>query len=186
MNQLNKNRLIGGSVLLFTGLLFAPTILTPEPSTLTNPTLSVHIDSDNPQTMPSQTVISQQPKKTPAQTETTAVMAQPPVQLESIGTLTAAKPVPVVLESTATLQTKSTEAKPVVGSWIRVGSFSSKPNAIQLAKQLKKDYSVKIEVTSVDGKNYQRVLIGPFTAKKQLQAIMKKMRAAGHSPSIQR
>lgn len=199
MNQLNKNRLIGGGVLLFAGLLFAPTLLTPEPHTLTNPTLAVQIDSNNPQAKPSQNVAAQSPAQTPT------APAQPTLQLESIdapvaaapknstanSATAAAKPMPVVLESAADLSKSqpTATAKPSAapGSWLRVGSFSSKANAKQLSDQLKqKGYAVKVEVIKVDGKNYRRVLVGPFRAEKQLQSALKRIRAEGYKPSIQR
>lgn len=42
MQKLNKNRLIGGIVLVFAGLLFVPAILTPPQHTLVNPTFSMN------------------------------------------------------------------------------------------------------------------------------------------------
>ncbi len=220
MNQLNRNRLIGGSVLLFAGLLFAPMILTPPETTLTNPTLAVRIDSDNPLAKPSQAVALSTAGKqdnTPAPAPTVA--PQPSVQLESIGktpkTATTqannlaanAKNRPVVLESTAAISNNkpskaATSNKPSkaatsnskpsktvatpTGSWVRVGSFASKANAKKLANKLKKQYAVNIETIKVDGKNYRRVLIGPFATKAKLQAAIKAMRSAGYQPSVQR
>lgn len=211
MNQLNKNRLIGGGVLLFAGLLFTPTILTPEPHNLSNPTLTVRIDSDNLQAKPSQIAVVQQPNTSPS------VAKQPSVQLESIDTPTVAKqaatpnqkpsqkpsqtrstkakPVPVVLESAMDLGKASASVAPVTTktnnvastSWLRVGSFSSKANANHLAEQLKKKrHAVKIEIITVDGKNYRRVLVGPFTSEQKLQSAQKAIRTDGYKPSIQR
>lgn len=205
MNQLNKNRLIGGAVLLFAGLLFAPMILTPAPHPLVNPTLAVHIDSDNPQAKPSQSATTVKPAKATAKP---TVPTQPSVKLESIDDTvvdnrqavpskqptpanTAAKPLLVVLESAIALDnsklsaTAANNSNTSKGSWVRVASFSSKANADKLVTQLKqKKYSVKTQVTTVDGKSYRRVLVGPFSAE-NLQSAMKKIRAEGYKPSIQ-
>ncbi len=229
MNQLNRNRLIGGSVLLFAGLLFAPMILTPPETALTNPTLAVRIDSDNPLAKPSQGVVLSTAGKednTPAPVPTVA--PQPSVQLESIAkapkvaTIPAnnlsadAKNRPVVLESTAAIgnnkpskvttsnkpskaatsnkpsKAATSNSKPSktvatsTASWVRVGSFASKANAKKLANKLKKQYAVNIETIKVDGKDYRRVLIGPFATETKLQAAIKAMRNAGYQPSVQR
>ncbi len=211
MNQLNRNRLIGGSVLLFAGLLFAPMILTPPETTLTNPTLAVRIDSDNPQAKPSQgVVLSTASKENSAPVTVPSVASQPSVQLESIAkppkaattqanNLPAdAKNHPVVLESKAATSTSkprkaatgnnkpSKTVATSTGSWVRVGSFASKANAKKLANKLKKQYAVSIETIKVDGKDYRRVLIGPFAAEAKLQAAIKAMRSAGYQPSVQR
>lgn len=81
MNQLNKNRLIGGGVLAFAALLFAPSILTPEKHDLTNPTLVVNID-DNATDRPSQASIASENATT--NSVTPSVSAQPAVKLESL------------------------------------------------------------------------------------------------------
>ncbi|PIE47977.1 MAG: hypothetical protein CSA42_01010 [Gammaproteobacteria bacterium] len=48
MNQLTKNRLIGGSVLLFAGLLFVPVIINPDNTQLNNPDATVEIPTNQP------------------------------------------------------------------------------------------------------------------------------------------
>lgn len=207
MEQLNKNRLIGGVVLLLAGLLFVPAILTPNSEPLSNPQFGS--DTVSPQ------VVIQQPEKT------TTIPEVAPLTLESIDqSKTTGQEVVVATAPTKTnpvtkaqdlLPQKSTQNKPMVAikleslaqsdstkpkhtdsktipeSWVRVGSFSNLDNADKLAEQLKRrQYSVKIENTTISGKSYRRVLIGPFRSEKDLSNVLKQIRSEGFSPSIQR
>ncbi len=223
MNQLNKNRLIGGSVLVFAALLFTPAILTPKPSGLENPTLAVRINSDNEskplqvsvlpkipepnqeaeEQIPSvqqsapkpsiqlESVIAQEDNKTtPPPTAKTEVAITPPSlkpqtppSRPKVTKVTPSKVTPSRPKQGVTL--KSTGKKT---SWLRVGSFSSKKNASKLLKQLRKKYGypVKVEVSTVDGKTYHRVLVGPYNKEDKLQSARSALIKDGHNPSIQR
>lgn len=194
MNKLNKNRIIGGTVIAFAALLFAPAILTPEQQNLANPTLAVQIDSNNPQAKPSQIAVL--PKETDAVATNTPVTvpAQPTIQLESLGgadidnTTSAkpqvaekpkAKPVPVALQTQAS-------AADIDNSWLRVGSFSSEKNAAALVGTLKKSYPAKLETVKANGKTYHRVLVGPYSSNTALNSAKKALSKKGFSPIVQR
>ncbi len=232
MNQLNKHRLIGGSVLLFAALLFAPAILSPHPNSFANPRLSVRIDSEN-EAKPSQVAVLDRPHETPA--------VSPSVDLESVGTDgssasqslsgstgtpsaikpatpavagTPTRPLPPIPRpqserpkparpQTATAKPPKPAAKPTPAprpkqgivlestapkeSWLRVGSFSKLKNANNLIRRLQRnDYPVKVEVSTVDGKTYHRVLVGPYNDEKTLQKAKVSLTRSGHKPSVQR
>ncbi len=204
MNQINKNRLIGGGVLVFAALLFAPAILTPQPRDLENPTLAVRIESDNGS---KSLQVSASPKTQEPQQETNS--QTPNIQLESVATqknnrvnntVTSPRPnkIPVVVATSNQLTVSAVPGRSKQGvtikstgkkaSWLRVGSFSSKKNANNLFKQLRKQYGhlVKVEVSTVDGKTYHRVLVGPYNEEDKLQNVRLTLIKDGHNPRIQR
>lgn len=209
MEQLNKNRLIGGVVLLLAGLLFVPAILTPNSEPLSNPQFGS--DTASPQ------VVIQQPEKTTTIPEVAPLTLESIDQSKTTGKNLVAATVPKttnpVTKAQDLLPEKSTQSQPMVAikleslaqsdaskprrtgsnsksipeSWVRVGSFSNLDNADKLAEQLKRrQYSVKIENTTISGKSYRRVLIGPFRSEKDLSNVLEQIRSEGFSPSIQR
>lgn len=198
MNQLNKNRFIGGSVLLFAALLFAPSILTPEKASMKNPTFTVDIRADDNTSLPSpQTVV---------ETQTNAPDSSLPViQLESVPATTTANESAVAQAETPSKSISSskdnntnsvsvvfeskTPKKPsqvLKSSWLRVGSFNNEKNANDLLKKLKARFPVKIETTTVDNKTYHRVLVGPYNNEKTLQTVKKALSDSGYEPGVQR
>ncbi|MGY0399552.1 MAG: SPOR domain-containing protein [Ostreibacterium sp.] len=81
MQKLTRNRLIGGAVLVFAGMLFIPIILTPENKTINNPHLSIHVQPNNPVSTASTSFAN----KTDANASIIAVPENPPaLQLESL------------------------------------------------------------------------------------------------------
>lgn len=226
MDQLTRNRLIGGSVLLFAGLLFLPVILNPDDSQLSNPDLSLGAKTDKPVVK-----VSTENQKIPevptlelssVESDVADTAVTPgsqkkqkeqllPVSLESLSGDAVAQKTGLTKKNTSkqhvTLQNKAstvkkatakvvaknntekqTASKTTKTSWIRVGSFADENNANKLAALLKRQrYSVKIEKTSVGDTIYQRVLVGPFTDEKKMQAALARIAADGkYAPSIQR
>lgn len=207
MNQLIRNRLIGGGVLLFAGMLFAPAILSPKSQPIKNPALAIDIQTNHSdhQRLP------QPPEANTANVATAMANQTPPkVTLESIdtdesiavtettsrprqsSTNNTAKLTPISLESIAPEENTKVKPQPSQSqpikytSWLRVGSFASAANANSLANRLKKNrFSVKIESTVVSGKTFRRVMVGPFTDEKKMRAAMKKIKDSGYDPSIQ-
>lgn len=209
MNQLTRNRLIGGAVLVFAGVLFVPALLNPTPKPLSNPNLAIHIQSNQPVTQKPVDVVLTSPNSTqPLAIEPLALESlseggetvKPQTATQSVASVTdnsqQSKPLlPISLESVAA-NTDNTTQKPSTSavvqqastvSWLRVGSFSSQANAEQLAANLKSaSYPVKIETTTIDDKAFQRVLVGPFKSEKAMEQVMKGIQARGYNPSVQR
>ncbi len=210
MNQLTRNRLIGGGVLLFTGLLFVPVIVNPDNTQLNNPDVTFVTpatsisETENTPPLPKVVTLESTPV---APNEKTDTAKQPtklvPISLESLDnsndvatTKTEIKTnieknsPSVVKKATAKITPKLNDKKPTAMkvSWIRVGSFSDNANAEKLATLLKRQhYAVKIEKTTVSGTVYRRVLVGPFTDEKKMQTALKHINASGkYTPSIQR
>lgn len=205
MNQLNKNRLIGGGVLIFAALLFAPAILNPKPNNLSNPTLAVNISSTDTAEKPSLASQSNNVGVVTTMTDS-VVQAQPPIKLESVVSAANApvpnavttktqtpkqetdrkitQQVPIALSKTPSVTARKNTVKR--NSWLRVGSFSSKANANNLLKQLEKKYPVKVETISIDGKTYHRVLVGPYSDETQLKKTKTALSKSGYKPGIQR
>lgn len=210
MNQLTKNRLIGGGVLLLAGALFIPAILTPDSKPLTNPDLAINIrPSENttvavmPKNKPVELVSAKegdgivvQPLSLESLSEDVAVSAQKPSNQQTAQQATKKKPLMAIsLESvddrpSAVVQkpaAASNKEKNTPASWLRIGSFSSRKNADKLAATLKSSrYPVKIETIKVEGKAFQRVLVGPFSNEKRMTKIMKSIQKRGYNPSVQR
>lgn len=195
MNQLTRNRLIGGSVLLLASMLFVPAILTPEDKALTNPDLAIAIQSNSPKATPKNTEIPPAPALA---LESIGSPDKPSAQLakaekKPAKTSQQPKPMTISLESTSDIEPKKPAVKSVTAkatqkvSWLRVGSFSSMANAQNLADTLKKNqFPVKIETTAVGEKTFRRVLVGPFTNEKQLKVAMQRISEGGYEPRIQR
>lgn len=203
MNQLNKNRLIGGGVIAFAALLFAPAILTPETNQLSNPDLAVSI---NPSSTTSQESVARLEQKNNQNQQNLSPSvpfpAPPTLALESTTNVAAAntpKPVknPVKSQPKATAKTVpvALKTKPVKpkkansqarSSWLRVGSFASVKNANSLLKKLQSRYPAKVEKITINGKTYHRVLVGPYNDEGALQQAKKIFSSNGYKPSIQR
>ncbi len=189
MEQLNKNRLIGGSVLLFAALLFAPSILIPKDD---SSTLTVQVESNRiPVEVAFSTDVSTQPvgdienpAKSPADkpdiSNINLASVQTPVQPKK------KLPPGMVAPPQAKQAQTPVAASRVQGVWLRVGSFASKKNASTVLKKLQTRYPVRLEVTSLNGKRYHRVLVGPFTDKQKLQSAQQTFTNLGYNPSIQR
>ncbi len=215
MNQLTRNRLIGGGVLLFTGLLFVPVIVNPDNTRLNNPDVTFATPANKPTSSISETentpplpkvvTLESTPVVAPKEKTGTAKQATKlvPISLESLDnsndvatTKTEIKTnieknsPSAVKKATAKITPKLNNKKPTAMnvSWIRVGSFSDNANAEKLATLLKRQhYAVKIEKTTVNGTVYRRVLVGPFTDEKKMQTVLKHINASGeYTPSIQR
>lgn len=214
MGNLNRNRLIGGGVLLLASLLFVPAILTPTEQPLSNPDLPVSSIS-KPKVIVNNTVT---PPKVPSKTNTLSLesladetakpqtdsqiaAAEQPVvnqpvedelitKAEDLLPKTKKNLVPIKLESLGTSGTATstpTLKTQKQESWVRVGSFSNLKNADALAAELKrKNYSVKIENTNISGKPYRRVLIGPFSSDKEMRKVLNQIQLEGFSPNVQR
>lgn len=209
MNQLMRNRLIGGAVLVFAGALFVPAILNPDAKPLSNPNLAINLKTNTPVVdKPTVTLLSAKPAEA-TQTPTTEPLTLASIGDEAVATTAArpsgaAKPVknPAQKQSTAekplmNISLESIDDKPSAvkktqqnsraSSWLRVGSFSSQVNADKLAASLQSArYPVKIETITIDGKGFQRVLVGPFSDEKKMQKIMQSIQARGYNPSVQR
>lgn len=236
MNQLTRNRLIGGAILVFAGALFVPAILSPTAKTLDNPQLAISIKGQQPtdtnstialtsttsesdvasvvaksaiteptlvkprvnkplalESLTEDVVVQQKNTIRPSHTTQSSVQSssQPrkqtknqlmPVALESIEIKPTAK---TSKPSSAVNQQQKTNS--TAASWLRLGSFSSQANAEKLAATLQSvNYPVKIERIAVDGKSFQRVLVGPFYDEKKMETMMKGIQARGYTPSVQR
>ncbi len=184
MEQLNKNRLIGGSVLLFAALLFAPSILIPKDN---NSTLTVQIESNNiPVEVAFSTDVSTQlvddVRNITNKSDINLASVQAPAQPKKKLPPGMVAPPQVVKQGGQTPVSVS-RAK---GVWLRVGSFSSKKNASTVLQKLQRHYPVRLEVTSLNGRRYHRVLVGPYTDKKKLQSAQQTFIKLGYNPSIQR
>lgn len=168
MGNLNRNRLIGGGVLLLASLLFVPAILTPTEQPLSNPDLPVSSIS-KPKVIVNNTVT---PPKVPSKTNTLSLesladetakpqtdsqiaAAEQPVinkpnqpvedelitKAEDLLPKTKKNLVPIKLESLGASNTATsapTLKTQKQESWVRVGSFSNLKNADALAAELKR------------------------------------------------
>ncbi len=216
MENLNRNRLIGGGVLILASLLFVPAILTPIKQPLTNPNFPVST------TVIPKVLVNKQSAKsaheTVKKTETIKLVStedsasennqstrtEPVAETKVKSTKTPVSHqqssnqlVPVKLES---LETKKAEkikkaekaivkaVKPTKQeSWIRVASFSNLANADELVTQLKrKKYPVKIENITIKNKPYRRVLLGPYASEKEMRSVLNQIQKEGFRPDVQR
>lgn len=197
MNQINKNRLIGGSVIAFATLLFAPAILSPQEHDLSNPEISVSFDNG---LTDRQVAISQQTApNNPATTANIPIPPPPALKLESSADTAETsdktapktqkeKTIPVSLDKkTVVAKQKDNKSITTKSSWLRVGSYASAKNADNQLKALNKSkYSVKVEQININGKTYHRVLVGPYNNEKTLHAAKKALMASGYEANIQR
>ncbi len=201
MGNLNRNRLIGGGVLLLASLLFVPAILTPTEHPLNNPNLPVSTN------IPKVIVGTKTPQTTNSSDKESELISLASIsetnthkQLVEEKNITKAedllpKPtektlVPIKLESTDSSQPdKSLRINNTAKqeSWVRVGSFSDLDNADKLALDLRrKKYPVKIENTKISGKPYRRVLLGPFASDDEMRKVLNQVQREGFTPEIQR
>lgn len=126
MNQLIRNRLIGGAVLVFAGALFIPAILSPAAKTLDNPQLAIRIKGNQPKdtkttiallsTTPEEPVVTVEAKPVviPPTVTKPKITANKPLALESLSDEVATQPQNSVRPSNATqaaVQTGSQSGK---------------------------------------------------------------------------
>ncbi len=187
MDNLNRNRLIGGGVLLLAGLLFMPAILTPTQQPLTNPDLPTSTP-----TAPLVTTVKKEikQKNTLEQpTEEITLVTTDNKQTSENNNATEKELVTVKLESfDAQKTTKPIETVKAhkQESWVRVASFSNVENANELVAKLKsKKYPVSIENIKVKGKPYHRVLLGPYASEKEMRKVLDQIQKEGFSPDVQ-
>ncbi len=202
MDNLNRNRLIGGGVLLLAGLLFVPAILTPTQHPLSNPDFPVSSNvipkvvvnqtqvkpadesSNNTEVITLASADNSQPTKTKQPTEVEKQTPKPNSDNKK-------ELVSVKLESFDTKKPEKTDIKVTKPnkqeSWVRVASFSNLANADELVAQLKrKNYPVKIENIKIKGKPYRRVLLGPYASEKEMRSVLNQIQKEGFSPDVQR
>ncbi len=178
MNKLNKNRIIGGSVIILAALIFVPAILTPKQSSVANPTLTVSTKPDN---AVSRTQVITLANPVEASAENSSSNGKVSVTSTNDKTSNNTK---IQLESANNKATITTTQKPIIANtkitkWLRVGSFSSEDNANKALKELQAYHPVT-EVVRVGNKNYHRVLIGPFVSDEKLEKAKKQLIEKGY------
>ncbi len=205
MENLNRNRLIGGGVLFLASLLFVPAILTPTKQPLTNPDFPV--STTTPKVLVNTNKIKQSDKKPEKKEEITLASSNDSPSVAETKKLTKPKSekapskpdnkkelVPVKLENFETKTTKKSGETVVKSvkpdkqeSWVRVASFSNLANADELVAQLKrKNYPVKIENIKIKNKPYRRVLLGPYASEKEMRSVLNQIQKEGFHPDVQR
>ncbi len=210
MTPLMRNRLIGGSVVLLTAMLFVPAILNPEQKTLNNPNLAIDIETEKPQVndedegvllseveaislssldekkvRPENATRNSPARQGSQENQSQGSNQQPTVKLESLATesnqTTSAQPIKRTVVANVAANTASQS-----GNWVRVGSFADLHNAENLSTNLgNKGFKTKVTTITVSGSNYHRVLIGPFRSKKTMEKTIQLLKSQGLSPSVQ-
>ena len=204
MDEQLKKRLIGATVLVSLAVIFIPMLLESEPVldngiTESNippqpqpvvaeaklPTIEKQVverprklETLQPAPLPQPKPIETQPVK---KQEQKVVKAEPkpkpkPQPVEK-------KPVPKVTQQPAVEKPK---AKSPISSWvIQVGSFSSKQNAENLVKELRKSgYAAFMERAEVKSKVLYRVRVGPEADKKLAEKMLGKLNKALKSKKL--
>lgn len=83
-------------------------------------------------------------------------------------------------EAAPVARASASEAPPVAGWMVQVGSFASRENADRLARQLKgKGFAAFVKETSNNGRRLYRVRIGPEAERDAAIALRAKLRSAG-------
>ncbi|MBS9778110.1 MAG: SPOR domain-containing protein [Gammaproteobacteria bacterium] len=197
MTSFNRNRLIGGVALVLTGFVFLPAVLSPPDNP--NHGLTVKMEKSSELLISSSELVDEQSIQLESVNNSSQSIAGLSQSNAVSTTLTdsAAKGqvmVPIKLESLDVASTSVNANKPKAVSmpnvsskqrWLQIGSFSDLANAEKLAKELQqKKYSVTVENTSVKGKPYRRVLIGPFNSDQDMHKTLKRAERDGYSLNI--
>ncbi len=206
MGNLNRNRLIGGGVLLLASLLFVPAILTPTRQPLSNPDLpaetavpNVIVGGDSAakkdKTAAKVGGLSLESVADEKNVDDKKTMANQAADNENITKAEDLLPKSAKEKTTAAIHLESVSTEKTTAPtlktskqerWVRVGSFSNLKNADKLAAALqRKKYPVKIENIKVSGKPYRRVLVGPFASDKEMRRVLNQIQSEGLSPRIQ-
>lgn len=186
MNTLNRNRLIGGGVLLLAALLFLPGILHPEHNELDNPDLAVHLNND-----------AKLAKKKANAEANSATQPQTAIVLASSDDITPVAEtkrsnknlMPIALESSpeepVVTTPKNKPKQQHLNRWLQIDGFKSDRAALNAANQMEdKHLSTQLRMLSVNGKESHQVLVGPFKSSKALQTAMQAIKQLGYKAKI--
>lgn len=188
MNTLNRNRLIGGGVLLLAALLFLPSILHPEHNELDNPDLAVHLNNDaklaKKKANTEANLTAQQVSQTDivlASSDDIAVPAEPAQNNKT-------NLIPIALESSPEAVTTSVKHKPKrqhLSRWLQIDGFKNDRAALDAANKMEnKHLSTQLRMLSVNGKESHQVLVGPFKSSKALQTAIQAIKQLGYKAKI--
>lgn len=197
MDNLNRNRLIGGGVILLAAALFLPGILQPQAKQLDNPDLAIHLNKD--------TTLAK--RKADEMPETLLADDQGGIVLESADNVVAdnakAKSaqggnlLKIALESSpeptsqpVKPQAKADDTKQSqqhLSSWLQIDGFNNDRAALAAANRIEdKRLPTQIKVLSIDGKESRQVLVGPFNSSKKIQTALKTLKTLGYQAKLQR
>ena len=178
MDEQLKRRLIGATVLVSLAIIFLPMLLEHEPATLKPVPMKPipeeperNFDSSLLQDVPPRNPITElaaPAEKTTATTPAPAPVKTQPVPEKTVVAKVAPKPAPRKASKAPAKPKKPAPPKETPSGWVvQVASLSSRENAMQLVRKLRKAGldTMDPRPVTVKGKRFYRVQVGPEISK---------------------